>query len=258
MAHTCPYNCLAVLDLATAVCVGPRPQICNFKLEVGMGLRRRLKVMSEADFLGPLEICFMSKETGGEDTSEEAEEAMEVEEGLQGALEVPGIEALEEGMEVVERMAVEGEDAESNNCQSVQFHPFNGWVQQKKTCEADCIEQHADRFSEAVLNGSWQSLPQDVLSSAKWKSYEQQQGAKSALEDFLQRSGIGGNIHAFEEAVHRSPAKRCSNACLVLSESFCNAVHDTFASFVAAGSALVASMGKGVSDFQGLPEARRA
>eukprot|EP00967_Tisochrysis_lutea_P094905 scaffold138104_cov23-Tisochrysis_lutea.AAC.1 len=50
-----------------------------------------------------------------------------------GALEVPGIEALEEGMEVVERMAVEGEDAESNNCQSVQFHPFNGWVQQKKS-----------------------------------------------------------------------------------------------------------------------------
>eukprot|EP00983_Pelagomonas_calceolata_P023699 746100-Pelagomonas_calceolata.AAC.1 len=35
-----PYNCLAVLDLATAVCLGPRLPICNFKLEVGMGLAR--------------------------------------------------------------------------------------------------------------------------------------------------------------------------------------------------------------------------
>eukprot|EP00983_Pelagomonas_calceolata_P035727 1118333-Pelagomonas_calceolata.AAC.2 len=38
MAHTCPYNCLAVLDLATAVCLGPRLPICNSKQEVGMVL----------------------------------------------------------------------------------------------------------------------------------------------------------------------------------------------------------------------------
>eukprot|EP00983_Pelagomonas_calceolata_P025543 802840-Pelagomonas_calceolata.AAC.1 len=37
---TASYRCLAVLYLATAVCVGPRPPICNFKLEVGKGLTR--------------------------------------------------------------------------------------------------------------------------------------------------------------------------------------------------------------------------
>eukprot|EP00983_Pelagomonas_calceolata_P038707 1136885-Pelagomonas_calceolata.AAC.3 len=40
MVHTCPYNCVAVLDLANAVCVSPRPPTCNLKLEVGMGLAR--------------------------------------------------------------------------------------------------------------------------------------------------------------------------------------------------------------------------
>eukprot|EP00983_Pelagomonas_calceolata_P038715 1136893-Pelagomonas_calceolata.AAC.3 len=37
MVHACPNSCLAVLDLAAAVCVSPGLPICNFELEAMSG-----------------------------------------------------------------------------------------------------------------------------------------------------------------------------------------------------------------------------
>eukprot|EP00983_Pelagomonas_calceolata_P012768 408371-Pelagomonas_calceolata.AAC.2 len=40
MVHACPNNCLAVLSLAAAVYVSSGLPICNFELEVPIGLTR--------------------------------------------------------------------------------------------------------------------------------------------------------------------------------------------------------------------------
>eukprot|EP00983_Pelagomonas_calceolata_P013669 438213-Pelagomonas_calceolata.AAC.1 len=37
MVHVCPNNCFAVLDLEAAVC-GPGLPICNFELEIWIGM----------------------------------------------------------------------------------------------------------------------------------------------------------------------------------------------------------------------------
>eukprot|EP00983_Pelagomonas_calceolata_P125256 1161194-Pelagomonas_calceolata.AAC.2 len=55
MVHACPYDCLAVLNLAAAVCVGPGLPICNFELELWIGLTRNRGVMSTAGLLGTCE-----------------------------------------------------------------------------------------------------------------------------------------------------------------------------------------------------------
>eukprot|EP00983_Pelagomonas_calceolata_P062185 1147162-Pelagomonas_calceolata.AAC.1 len=59
MVHASPNNCLAVLDLATAVCVSPGLPICNFELEVWIGLTRKRSGYVCGWFMGDLGNLFL-------------------------------------------------------------------------------------------------------------------------------------------------------------------------------------------------------
>lgn len=87
-------------------------------------------------------------------------------------------------------------------CKHCLYNPHNTGSLHVKYLPSECMEDaiaaHAPRLAAAIRNDTWKPLPEEVLTSPEWLSYEEQLAACTAFQNKLDRSGIGGRVDPYE------------------------------------------------------------